>query len=114
MIQRITLAEGGDELGGLRPGRGRFQRTASGRLLVCYYLGGTDASGSPIAENRIVEIGPDGSLGQPVTVPLKTALPSFFTATERAGCQPSNLLDLFGDSGGTMRYARIRLAEHGK
>ena len=99
-------------MGDLRPGYGRFQVTASGQLLAFYYVAGTDASGQPIAEHRIVEIGPDGSANQPVVVRFETPLASFFTATQRAGCRPSDVLDLFGDSGGAMRYARIRLVEH--
>jgi hypothetical protein len=108
---RTTLVEGGEGLGGLRPGYGRFQVTESGQLLAFYYVGGTDASGQPIAEHRIVEIDPDGTASQPVAVRFETPLPSFFTATQRAGCQPADVLELFGSSDGAMRYARIRLVE---
>lgn len=111
VVSRTTLLEGGEGLGGLRPGYGRFHVTESGRLVVFYYVCGKDASGDLIAEHRLVEISPDGSLGQPVLVRLETPLSLFFTATVRAGCQPSNVLDIFGNSGGSMRYARIRLEE---
>ena len=99
-------------MGDLRPGYGRFQVTASGQLLAFYYVAGTDASGQPIAEHRIVEIGSDGMASKPVAVQFEKPLPSFFTATQRAGCPPADVLDLFGNYGGAMRYARIRLVEH--
>lgn len=94
---------------GERPGNGRFHVLPDGRLLVVYYVSGQDACGKAVSENRLVEIRPDGTIGQAVRIPLRKPLPSFFTATPRAGCAPLPLLDLFGDVGGTMRYARIRV-----
>lgn len=44
-----------------------------------------------------------------VTVPLSTPIRSFFTATERGGSQASQILDVFGDVGHTMRYVRIKI-----
>ena len=40
---------------------------------------------------------------------MATPMPTFYTATPRAGCAPANVIDMFGDIGQTMRYARIRL-----
>ncbi len=111
VVSRIALAEGGDGIGGAEPGYGRFHVTGDGKLIVFYFLGGSDDSGNPIAEHRIVEIGSDGRASEPVTIPLKTPLKTFFTATDRAGNRASNLLDVFGESGGAMHYARIRLAD---
>ena len=97
------------EASGERAGEGRFQATPDGRLFVLYFVGGKDAAGEPLAENSVVEVLADGTLGTPVKVPLARALPSYFTATPRAGCAPSPVADVLGDVGGTMRYARIRL-----
>ena len=96
---------------GETPGRGRFHVTPGGRLLVFYHAGGKNARSQSVYENRLVEVLPDGSFSPPVTVPLKKPLESFFTATPRAGCKPSVFLDLLGESGSTLRYARIRLEE---
>ena len=43
---------------------------------------------------------------------LKTPFSTFFTASERGGSRPSNVLDLFGigADGETLRYARVRVA----
>jgi hypothetical protein len=92
-----------------RPGEGRFQILPDGRLLVLYYVSGKDAAGNGLSENRLVEILPDGSLGSPVRVPLQKPMSSFFTATPRAGCAPAATIDLFGDLGQTLRYARVRV-----
>ncbi|MCA9229363.1 MAG: hypothetical protein KDA57_01820 [Planctomycetales bacterium] len=110
VVRQSTLAEGGDELGGLSPGRGRFHVAENGQLCVIYYVGGTDEKGQALAENRIVALGLDGEVGEAISVALEQPLSSFFTATVRAGCQPSDTLDLLGSVGTSMRYARIRLA----
>lgn len=80
-----------------------------GRLFVFFHVGGTDASGKPMSENRLVERDPEGRHGEPARVKLQKPLRGFFTATPRAGCEPSSALDLLGDVGGTMRYVRLRL-----
>ena len=108
MTQRTALVEGGEGIGDERPGWGRFQITEKGRLFVFYYVGGKNERGQSISENRLVEIHADGSHGKPVTIKLEKPLSSFFTATVRAGSRPSRTLDVFGDAGGKMRYARIR------
>ncbi len=114
VIRRVTLAEGGDGLADERPGLGRFHVNSDNRLWVFYYVGGRNANGQSISENRIVEIGSDGSFGEPATVELQQPLSSFFTSTVRAGCQPSNVLDVFGAVSSTMRYARIRMGAAAK
>ena len=107
-----AIAESHEGGKGSTPSRaGRFHITPDGRMLVFYHVT------TPASENRLIEIFPDGSLGEPVKVPLKTPFHTFFTAGVRAGCQPSWYIDVFGDTrkggraGGTMRYARIRLAK---
>jgi len=114
VVRRTALVEGGEGLGGLRPGYGRFHVTESGQLLAVCYAGGTDGSGKPVSEYRIFEVSSDGTTGQSSTFRLETPLPNFFNATERAGCRPSNVLDLFGAADGAMRYARIRLVGQGE
>ena len=92
-----------------KPGRGRFHVTPDGRLLVLYYVSGTSAAGTRVSENRLVEIHGDGALGEPVKVPLKVPMESFFTAGVRGGSAPSMTIDMLGESKGTMRYCRIKL-----
>lgn len=82
--------------------RARFQATPEGRLIVFYHQAGG---------NYLLEIAPDGVPSQPVPVPLSQPLGAFFTATERGGCAPSNILDVLGEKDQTLRYARIRIAE---
>ncbi|HUW56130.1 MAG TPA: hypothetical protein VMZ92_05805, partial [Planctomycetota bacterium] len=62
-----------------------------------------------VSENRLVEIHGDGALGEPVKVPLKVPMESFFTAGVRGGSAPSMTIDMLGESKGTMRYCRIKL-----
>ncbi len=109
VILRKTLIEGGEDLGGARPGDACFHVLEDGRLFIFYYLSGTDAEGKSIAGNRLMEISPDGKTGKSIPVKLQTPFGSFFTATIRAGCKPSSIIDVFGSSNQTMRYARIRL-----
>jgi hypothetical protein len=46
-----------------------------------------------------------------VPIALREPFSTFFTATERGGSRPSDLLDLFGvgQDAQTLRYARVRL-----
>ena len=109
VVLRKTLVEGGEDLGGERPGDARFQVTEDGRLFVFYTVGGSDEAGKPIADHRLVEIAPNGEHGDPVTIDLQKPISSFFNASIRAGCRPSHILDLLTDAGGTMRYIQIKL-----
>ena len=93
---------------------GRFHATPDGRLFVFYYVSGRNEANARVAENRLVEVRPDGSLGTPVRVALKHPLRSYFTATPRAGSPPSATLDILGhraDGRNAISYARIRLQE---
>jgi hypothetical protein len=103
------LGQGGEDWGGERPGDARFQITGTGQVFVFFYVGGTNAQGKAIAENRLVELADDGKPGESVIVTLQNPLSTFFSATVRAGCRPSNILDLLGNANNSMRYARIRL-----
>ncbi len=111
VVQRTTLAASGAELAGEVPGYARLHATPDGRLFAFYYCSGTDAQRRPVAENRLVEILPDGTHGVPVRVALEHPFTSFMTATERGGSPPSNTLEVLGAADGRpgISYARIGL-----
>ncbi len=95
-----------------QPGRGRFHITPDGRLFVFFYVSGSGANGQSVSENRLLEIGSDGSVGPAVRVPFQKPFGSFYTATLRAGSPPSHTLELLGTrpgAGRTISYARISL-----
>jgi len=109
---RRTLLAAEEGKSNERPGRGRFHVTPDQRLFVFFYVSGSDASGKGVSENRLLEIGPDASVGPAVRVPLQKPFTEFFTATVRAGSPPSRTLELLGTrqgSGNTISYARIRI-----
>jgi len=94
------------------PGQARFHITPDSRLMIVYFVKGTNSADQPVAENRIVEMTPDGFPGKPVILPLKHPFSNFFMATVRAGSQPSKIMDMFGTPDGVnnaMHYARILL-----
>ena len=103
----------------------RFHATPDGRLFVVYYVHAGPMDAPEVSENRLVEILDDGTISQPTTIPLRLPLWQFFTATQRAGCEPSDTLDLLGyrlgawspvggsdfaQWDGTISYARVRIA----
>ncbi len=90
----------------------RFHIAPGNHLFVVYYARGTNVEGGPVSENRLVALAADGTPSKPMTISLEHPLTSFFTATVRAGNQPSQYLDLLGTRAGaqrTMSYVRIRL-----
>jgi hypothetical protein len=112
VVFRRTLARAGASGSQEVPGRGRFHVLPDHRLLVLYYVSGRDSSGRAIAENRLLEIRPDGGNSPAIPVPLRRPFTEFFTATVRAGSAPSDVLDLLGSRTGdanSISYARIRL-----
>ncbi|MCX5643272.1 MAG: hypothetical protein NTZ17_01100 [Phycisphaerae bacterium] len=112
VVSRRTLLVAEEGKSNERPGRGRFQITPDNRLFVFFYVSGANSAGKPISENRLLEILPDGSASNPVSVPLKKPFTDFFTATIRAGSPPSKTLELLGTrqgSNATISYARIRI-----
>jgi len=115
VVFRRTLAEGGEGISKIIPNGARFHVTPDERLFVVYCVTGTDAEGKPVQDNRLMEVFPDGEIGQPVAVPMKHPMGGFlgfFTATIRGGSAPSNTLDLLGhrlDSPSKISYARIKL-----
>ena len=92
-------------------GNPRLHVTPDSRLFAVYHVmaNGPD---NRVHENHLMELYPDGTQSQPVTLPLKHPFSRFFTATPRAGCAPSYTLDLLGtptDMEQTIGYVRIRL-----
>ena len=89
-----------------------FHVTPNNRLFVFCYVGGQAADGKAIAENRLIEIGPGGELGPPITVPFAKPFTAYFTTTVRGGSLASNTIELLGERQGvpsTMSYGRARL-----
>lgn len=112
VVLRRTLMEAGEGLGNEVPGQARFQVTTEGRLFVLAYVSGSDGDGQGLSENRVFEVGPDGTPTAPERVPFEHPFSSFFTATTRGGSPPSDTIDLLGESydvPGTIRYGRVRL-----
>lgn len=114
VVREATLLEGGEGLGGEMPGaRPRFHITPDNRLFALMYVFGADDGGNAVRENRLVEILPDGTVGEAARLPLEHPLAEFFTATPRGGSPPSVTLDLIGNRAGTpyttLYYARVRL-----
>jgi hypothetical protein len=106
----LVLAEegGSNEI----PAAARFHITPENRLLVIFYVKGTNENEQPVNENRILELAPDGRPGKAFTLHMKQPLSSFFTATLRAGSQPSSVIDILGtpsDGKHSINYSRIRL-----
>ena len=107
---RTPLALGGEGASSEIPGSGRFQVTPDNRLFVIYYCSGKDANGKAFAENRAMEVFPDGSHGDPVLVPLERPFTSFINATVRGGCAPAYILDMLGTTSlPGISYARVNL-----
>jgi len=114
VVLRRTLLAAEEGKSNEQAGRARFHITPAKQLFVFFYAYGSDASGQPVSENRLVEILADGSAGQPVRVPLDRPFSDFFTATVRAGSPPSKTLELLGvrqGSGTTISFARILISD---
>jgi len=104
VLSRRTLVLGVEGIGG---GTGRSP--VYGRLFAFYHITGSDNDGKSISEYRLAEIHINGNHGHPVEIQLQETMGAFFTSTVRAGCAPSNVLDLFGSVERTMKYVRIKL-----
>ncbi|MFC2076143.1 hypothetical protein ACFLT7_03575 [candidate division KSB1 bacterium] len=109
VIRRKTLAVGDEDKSGELPGYGRFHTTATGKFYAIYYCGGEDENGVEISENRILRILPETKNARPVTLDIKDPFRRFFTATERGGSAPSDILDIYGicSERTVLRYARV-------
>ena len=111
IVRRRTLLESTEDKPGIAGSAGRFHTTPDHRLfVVCYAYG--SAGGRSLAENRMIEIKSDGTIGDAAGLPLAKPFTSYFTATVRAGSPPSKTLELLGtrsSSGNTISYARVKL-----
>jgi len=92
-------------------GNPRFYITPDTRLFVVFHVmaNGPD---NRVHEDQIMELYSDGTQSAPVKLPLQHPFDQFFTATSRAGCPPSDTIDILGSWAGarhTIGYARIRL-----
>ena len=101
VISRSELLVGGEDITGDSPAYARLHATPDGRLLaVCVC--------SPPAV-KIMPILPQSA--EPIELELDKPFGTFFTANERGGSKPSDIIDLFGIAGepNMLRYARVRL-----
>lgn len=109
VVRRETLVSGGEGRPE-SPRYGRFHATSDGSLYVVYAAQVRDGEGPARLENRLLRLGPTRDT-VPERLDLEEPLGMFFTATERGGSAPSDVLDLLGTGGdpAVLRYARIRL-----
>lgn len=110
MISRVTLVEHVEGSPGHVPQWGRFHATDDGRLFV--FTCETAPGGRAV--NRLVEIHPDVTAGEPIDVPLEHPFTMLsMTAAAYGGTLPSHALEVVGRGSGlpgtTIRYARIQL-----
>lgn len=96
LLSNTVIATGGEGLSTPSPHYGRFHMLPDGRLLCLYYVSGKTAAGDPLEENRVVELLPDGGVGESARVPFALPFNSFQTATPRSGSRPSTTLDVYG------------------
>jgi len=112
VVRRHTIAESTEDKPGIVGSAGRFHVTPDNRLFVVHLASGADKNGRRVFENRIVEILPNGTAGEPMRISFQKPFTSFFTTTVRAGSEPSWTLEMLGPRDGaplTMSYARVRL-----
>jgi hypothetical protein len=108
VLSRETLLSGGEGMAET-PRYARFHASPDGELFVVFSLTGNSPERGTFRENRLLQVLPRKMA--PVPLALREPFTIFFTATERGGSRPSDLLDLFGvaQDGQTLRYARARL-----
>ncbi|MBL9162766.1 MAG: hypothetical protein JNL18_08550 [Planctomycetaceae bacterium] len=112
ILERRTLLESTEAKPGIIGSAPRFHVTPDHRLFVVYSAKGVEPDGTPVSENRIVEMRADGAVSASARLPLKSPFISYFTTTVRGGSPPSNTLEMLGERAGvprTISYARVRL-----
>ena len=112
VARRTTLFSGGEKSSETCQ-YARFHSAADGTLWVIERVSGSRPDGSRFDENRVFAIRPEQARMTPIPLALNTPFSTYFTAAERGGNRPSNVLDLFGigADGETLRYARVRIAK---
>ncbi len=102
IVDRQVLVEGNDTQS---PGNARFHATPDGKLYALAYVGGAEAG------MKLIQVYP--RVDEPVLmpVPLEKPFSAFCLANTRAGCAPSNTIDIFGyaGGGGVLSYAELTL-----
>lgn len=96
----------------IHPQTARFHATPEGRLFVVCYVQGIKSTGEEIAENQIFELYQDGTTSNPIRIPFKKPFINFQTANERAGCSPSDYIDMIGVQRGltnTISYGCVKI-----
>lgn len=114
VIRRRTLIEAIEGKPGVVTSTARFAITPDHRMFVAHLASGSDSAGKNVFENRVFELRPDGTITAPVRIPFHKPFTSYFTATIRAGSNPSTSLELLGPRAGsndTISYARVNLFE---
>lgn len=101
VVKRNTLLIGGEDITGDTPTYARLHATPDGKLFAIYAC-------SPSAM-KIMQISPKCS--EPIELKLQEVFHTFFTASERSGSKPSDIIDIFGIASepGKLRYAQVRL-----
>lgn len=114
VAHRSSILKSTEAAPGIVGSAGRFHVTPDNRLFVVHLASGTDAHGSRVFENRIVEMMHDGTVGPATRIPLQKPFTSFFTTTVRAGSPQSWTLEMLGPRDGTpttLSYARVSLLQ---
>lgn len=109
VVRRTTLARGGEGASPTTPGCARFHALPGDRLFVVGWFAGASENHTPVNENRLIPIAPDGSALPWVRIPLEHPFRNFMTASERAGSLPSSRLDIIGEALGRegISYAAV-------
>jgi hypothetical protein len=100
IVQRKVLVEGTESV---QPGHARFQVTPEGKVYALLHINGAEHP------NQLMQIYPLLDDPPTVPVPFKTPFGSYLLASERAGNEPSNIIDVYGHqaSGTTLSYAQV-------
>lgn len=111
VIRRSHLVSWEEGQAGPIPQFARFAILPGDRLMVFAYLTGRGDSGRSLSINRLIALDEEGRPVNSLDVPLKEPLRQFFTATPRAGCAPSRMLDLLGlgNNPYVIRYACLEI-----
>lgn len=100
VVQRKVLVEGTETV---QPGHARFQVTPDGKVYALLHINGAEHP------NQLMQIYPLLDDPPTVPVPFKQPFGSYLLASDRAGNEPSNIIDVFGHqtSGTTLSYAQV-------
>lgn len=93
-------------------GTARFHAKPDGHLYVVCYVRGMSTDGRGVSENRLIEVSGGRQSGRWRTIPFKRPFVNFQMASERAGCAPSDWLDIIGIQEGkenTISYGRVQI-----